>query len=135
MGNVLVFNANPSLGAVGAYPIEASPDAQPDSESDAAQVARDPDVATRGELMQQWIADAMWDVLERPLNVGFAAFCSACIPDSHQYAYSIPASRSAVHWMAWHLHLSKKTWMGALDSYRMADYWFSNRGLEPGALL
>lgn len=134
-GSVLVFNTNAALGAVGSYPKKASPDSPPDYESDAARIARDPSVASHNEQMQQWINEAAWMVFDRPVNIGFAAYCSDCVPATHDSAYTILAPRSAAVWMAWIVHLQSKTWMGAWDMSRMVDYWFANRGLEPGAYL
>jgi hypothetical protein len=50
-------------------------------------------------------------------------------------AYQMPALSSSVAWLAWIVHLREKTWMGTWDLYRMARFWFNNRGLDPGKFL
>ena len=68
-GLIVLYNKNKDLGPIGGRPIESTPDAMPDSESDAARVARDPSVATRPELMRHYTNEALWE-LNKPINVG-----------------------------------------------------------------
>ena len=134
-GVVLLFNANPSLAAVGSYPVAPSPDLPPDAHSDAYRVERDPSVSTLDEAASLQIQDAMWETLERPINLGIAAYCNGCVPDTHSSAYTIGATRSAAGWMSWVVHLRFKTWVGSWDLFRLSYYWFQNRGINPGTML
>ena len=135
VGVVVVFNANPSLGRVGSYPIHASPDFQPGAHTDAHLVARDQSVATPDEARSLEVDDAVWETLDRPVNIGVAAYCAGCVPADRTNAYSMPARPSAAGWLSWLAHLHQKRWMGSWDLHRLNCYWFHNRGIVIGGFL
>jgi hypothetical protein len=129
-GAIEIFNANPELGPVGRYPVEASPDSDPQTETDAFRVATDPDVATRQEMTLAQVNEAIWH-LDRPRNIDFAVYHGRCAPAS-KGAYYIHVARAATMegWVAWALHLSRKNWMGMWDLQRMLRFWWSHKRAE-----
>jgi hypothetical protein len=129
-GLLTSYNANPDLGQVGAYPIDASPDEPPDVASDAAKVARDLDVATMAEQQRFQVQDAIW-MLERPINVDFAAFHGECDPNPKYHPYQIPLPLSPDRFLAWVIHLGEKSWLGGWDTRRLLRFYWSHKGEQP----
>jgi hypothetical protein len=61
------------LGPIGSYPIDASPDVEPRTATDAYRIETDPSVATLKEITHAQVEGARW-LLSRPLNIDFGVF-------------------------------------------------------------
>jgi hypothetical protein len=129
-GIIAVYNANSELGRVGNYPIDASPDVDPRTTTDAYRIETDPSVATLREITHAQVEGARW-LIRRPLNIDFGIFHPECNPFSEQSAYTFGAPIRLEGWASWVLHLQEKTWMGRWDLMRMLDFWWSHKGEDP----
>ncbi|MEX1185299.1 MAG: hypothetical protein WEA80_01755 [Gemmatimonadaceae bacterium] len=112
-GSLEVFNANPKLGKVGSYPIDATADAPP-SESDNAE-------AIGAAIMY----------LGTPANIGFRAICSRCPDYENSYSVALSEVPTIDRYVAWIFHLQEKAWIGHTDTMRMLQFWWEGRGLKP----
>ncbi len=132
-GTILVYNANPAIGAVGSYPLQASPDIPPWVDDAEHVLSQDLSVGTPKEMAAAQTRDALWAV-KRPVNIEFGAFHTDCIPFADSTAYDIPANVTAERWMSWVHHLHEKVWMGKWDLHRMLAFYWNHRGDSPPPL-
>lgn len=112
VGYLEIFNANPKLGPLGRYPINATPDGPPE-ESDQ---------------IEQLGAAIMY--LATDPNIGFRAVCKSCPGYEHPYSIALSDLQTIDRYMAWVFHLQEKTWMSHTDTMRMLYFWWSGRGLK-----
>jgi hypothetical protein len=129
-GMIDVINLNPDLGPVGAYPIEATPDAWTKSVEDAKRRAAE---GGGFRSLSDITLEEMVDGGKRGPYVGFRAYHHDCDPDVKGSAYHFPIREAPTlaAWCAWVLHLEGKSWMSRGDLMRMLAYWFVNRGINP----
>ena len=109
-GHVQIFNANPELGNVGGYPIEASGD----------------------PVVERTAIDGTTEIDLPMPNIGMRVVHGSCM-DEDAGGYWILAPNRLDAWHGWALHLTEKTWMGYWDFVRMITFWYHGHGLPvPG---
>lgn len=128
-GQILIQNANPTIGPVGGYPMRATPDHPPHTYSEAERIARDPDVATMTEQQTYQKDDVVW-FLDREPNIRIRATHYACDQNTDGYAIAVERAPTCEAWVAWISYLQEKNWLGQFDTASLLRYWWWNRSEE-----
>lgn len=114
-GMIEIVNGNTSLGEVGAFPIEPTPEDPPFSGSIAEKVE---------EMRLKMVAGP-----NIVLQVYHQDTCDPN-PDNEGYWFETSRAPTLEQWCGWVLHLGPKTWLGKGDILVLLSAWWVNRGLD-----
>jgi hypothetical protein len=120
-GLLQLFNSNLALGPTDGPPLEASPDpARRPRPATGTLYPRDENEIEAGEA---WHSS----------NIRFTVAHFRCIANLPR-GYEVPLPCDAEEFMAWTIHVGRKSWMGPTDIARMLATYWTHKGANPPPL-